>query len=120
MTLDYIITLDYRENEPFTRPGERDGGGEGRVGVGEEGFGLVTYSMWLVGAVVMTSSTFRSLSSFRASAEAGVQVLFTEVDASLPVSLSLSVSRPRPGPSRNSPSPASSLWAQTSGEVSLI
>lgn len=118
MTLDYIITLDYRENEPFTRPGEGDGGE--RKGRGGGRRGLVTYSMWLVGAVVMTSSTFRSLSSFRASAEAGVQVLFTEVDTSLPVSLSLSVSRPRPGPSRNSPSPASSLWAQTSGEVSLI
>lgn len=78
MTLDYIITLDYRENEPFTRPGE----GEGKRG------GWVTYSRWLVGAVVMTSSTFRSLSSFRASAEAGVQVIFTEVDTSLPVSLS--------------------------------
>lgn len=31
MTLDYIITLDYRENEPFTRPGCRE-----RVHMAEE------------------------------------------------------------------------------------
>lgn len=67
MTLDYIITLDYRQNEPFTR--QKILGGRGKRSLlqgegstwlrrGEERVSdVIMYNTRLVGAIVMTSST---------------------------------------------------------------
>lgn len=84
MTLNYIITLDYRANEPFTRPGCRE---RVDIGWGKEGWGCTAV------VIVMTSSTFWPLvtevwTHKWAFHPVRVQLSYTQIDMNLPVSFS--------------------------------
>lgn len=103
MTLDYIITLDYRKNEPFTRPGCRE-----RVHMAEERKDEnVQHKVGRRNSDDIIHLLASDVSTHDGpSVPLRVPVFYTQIDTSPSVSLSPS-SFSHPGPSQDPPPPVS-------------
>lgn len=111
MTLDYIITIDYREHGPFTRLGCRS--------EKERGWRHTTHD-WVVGGNSddIIYIYFRPFSVSGPFAEAKVQVLFTRGRRKSACLFSLHRSLPSSWPVPRLPRSRLLPWAQTSVGVS--